>query len=70
MIRFDRTQRSVVALCACGAREVCYDQAEADRWVAAHIERAHPVPLELLAMERRRAITASRVRRHRRADTP
>lgn len=69
MIRFDRTQRSVVAVCVCGARSVCFDQAEADRWVALHVERAHPVPVELLEMERRRAITAARVRRHRR-DTP
>lgn len=44
MIRFDRTQRSVVTVCkACGARDVLNDQREADAWATSHIERAHPV---------------------------
>lgn len=65
MIRFDRTQRSIVAVCGCGARGVFLDQAEADRWALAHVYKAHPEP----SHEHMKAITAGRVRRHRR-DTP
>lgn len=66
MIWFDRTQRSIVAGCAqCGAREVCLDQPQADRWALDHVYRAHPAP----SHEHMQAITAGRVRRYRR-DTP
>lgn len=68
MIWFDRTQRSVVAGCTpCGRREVFTSQAAADAWALDHVYRAHPNP-DLERLERQRAITASRVRRHR--DTP
>lgn len=66
MMWFDRTQRSVVAGCRqCGSREVFTGQAAADAWAMDHVYRAHPAP----TLEHERAITASRVRRHRR-DTP
>lgn len=61
MIRFDRTQRSIVAVCGCGARDVFTNQAAADAWALAHIYTAHPEP----TAEHMRAITAGRVRRHR-----
>lgn len=65
MFRFDRTQRSVVVICACGARRVFNDQTEADRWSLDHVYVAHPEP----SHEHMAAITANRVRRFRR-DTP
>lgn len=61
MIRFDRTQRSVVACCSCGARDVFTNQAAADAWAMNHIYTAHPAP-DAAHMA---AITAGRVRRHR-----
>lgn len=62
MIWFDRTQRSVVVGCRqCGRREVTTSQAAADAWALDHVNRAHPGP----SPEHERAITASRVRRHR-----
>lgn len=66
MIWFDRTQRTVLVGCRqCGTRRLFGTQAQADDWAHAHILRAHPGP----SPEQMRAITASRVRRHRR-DTP
>lgn len=45
MIAYDRTTRSVVAICtACGARDVFNDQREADAWAVRHVDRAHPAP--------------------------
>lgn len=66
MIRFDRTQRSIVAICACGRRELFTNQASADRWAAEHVNTAHADR----TLEHDRAVTASRQRRHRRGDTP
>lgn len=62
---FDRTDRSVVVGCRqCGTRRLFNDRREADAWALEHVQRAHPGP----SPEHMRAITASRVRRHR--DTP
>lgn len=61
MIRFDRSARSVVAVCtSCGAREVFLagDGAAADSWALAHLARAHD-PATSAA-----ALTAARQRRH------
>lgn len=64
MIWFDRTQRSVVVGCRqCGVREVTTTRAAADTWARDHVDRAHPGP----SPEQERALTAARVRRHRRA---
>jgi hypothetical protein len=53
---FDRSERTIVAVCACGAREIFLKPADADTWAVAHLavctdrkERAH-------------ALTASRAR--------
>lgn len=67
MIKFDRTQRSVVAICTpCGTRRLFNDQTEADKWALSHVYVAHPEP----SSAHMQAITAGRVRAHRRDDTP
>ena len=67
MIRIDRSSRSVVALCSCGAREVFTNNpAAADRWAIDHVYAAHPRTSDDLAnADRDRAIAASAVRRRR-----
>lgn len=61
MIRFDRTPRSVVAVCtACGARDVFTAPGPAESWAAIHLERAHPDP----SRERERQLNAERFRKH------
>lgn len=63
MIWFDRTQRSVVVGCyQCGRREVFASRGAADAWATDHVYRAHPEPTH----EHHQAITAGRVRNHRR----
>lgn len=63
MFRFDQTQRSVVVICTrCGARDVFTDRSVAESWAAVHLRDAHPDP----SRERMAALTASRVRQHRR----
>lgn len=62
MIRFDRTSRSVVACCSCGARDVFTSQSVADGWAVAHVMTAHPDPDE--AVDRARTLTAAASRRH------
>lgn len=63
MFWFDRAQRSVVTGCyQCGWRAVAGNQVQADALVLDHIDRAHPGPTP----EQERALTAVRVRRHRR----
>lgn len=59
MIHFDRTPRSVVAVCSCGARDVFTCTAAAESWARIHIERAHPDP----SRDRERQLTAERERR-------
>lgn len=59
MIRFDRTTRSVVAVCSCGARDVFTAPGPAESWAQIHMERAHPDP----SRERQRQLTAERERR-------
>jgi len=44
MIELDRSGRSIVAVCRCGARDVFATDAAADRWVATHLATAHPMP--------------------------
>ena len=67
MIRIDRSSRSVVALCACGAREVFTNNpAAADRWAIDHVYAAHPKVDDQVANDLRdRAIAASATRRRR-----
>lgn len=70
MIRYDPVRPtagtlSVVAICTCGWRALANDHAGADSLAMRHVDVAHPAP----SLDRERAITASRVRRHRR-DTP
>ena len=65
MIAFDRSERSVVAVCqapGCGARDVFTSQAVADSWALHHLAYAHPENTP----DRERAITAARVREYRR----
>jgi len=65
VIWFDRTTRSIVAGCkVCGppTRHVFNDSAEADRWAADHLQRAHPAVDD----DRITASAASR-KRHQRA---
>lgn len=69
MISYDRTQRSVVASCTCGWREIGFDKAEAERAAMHHVYVAHAAD-ELLRMERRRTIQASYQRNAYRRDTP
>lgn len=62
MIWFDRTKTTVIVGCRqCGTRRLTNSQAEADAWATDHVYRAHPEP----SADHMRAITASRVRRHR-----
>lgn len=71
MIRFDRSARSVVAVCRCGTRAVFVagDGAAIDAWVAAHLVRAHPERAGDLAHDKAHdnALTAARNRRRYRA---
>jgi hypothetical protein len=60
MITFDRTGRSVVAVCSCGARDVFTATGPAESWARHHMALAHPDP----AKERERQLTADRARRH------
>lgn len=53
-IRFDRSDSSVLALCTCGWRDIATTQAAADLAAMDHLDRAHPVPTELLALEAQR----------------
>lgn len=63
MIEYDRTTRSVVAVCSrCGAREVTTTQAAADTWTVEHLLVAHPAVDD----DHRRAIRASQKRATRR----
>lgn len=62
MIRFDRTSRSVVAVCTvCGARDVFTAQGPADAWALDHLGRIHPDRTPA----RDRSLSAARSRRHR-----
>lgn len=64
MITFDRSDRSVVAVCdECGARDVFASPAAADRWAADHAGSACAAP----SGARTRFLTAARVRKHRAA---
>jgi hypothetical protein len=69
MIHIDRAHRSLVVVCACGARDVFLTAAAADRWALEHVYRAHPKTDDQVAnAERNRAIQASSVRRRRGLD--
>lgn len=60
MIRFDETQRSVVAVCDCGAREILWSSAAAYDWAAGHLRVC-----TLVEPERVRALAAVRAGRAR-----
>lgn len=63
MIDYDRTTRSVVAVCSrCGVRDVFTSQAAADVWTVDHLLTVHPTVDD----EHRRAIRASQKRATRR----
>lgn len=64
MIRFDRTSTTVLALCACGWRQLTASQHAADQVALEHVHRGHPAP----DVERARFIAAAAKRRQR--DTP
>lgn len=69
MIRIDRAHRSIVVVCACGARDVFLTAAAADRWALEHVYRAHPkTGDDDVDADRNRAIQASSVRRRRGLD--
>lgn len=65
MIEQDKTQRSVVVTCQCGARELLGTPAAADAWSVAHLRRH----VELDREVRARALAAAAARQRRR-DTP
>lgn len=60
MIEFDTTQRSTVAVCACGAREVLWSPEAAYDWAAAHLRVC-----TLVEVDRVRALAAVRAGRAR-----
>lgn len=62
MIAFDRSPRSVVAVCSCGARDVFTSQSVADGWAVAHVLTAHADAGD--QADRTRALTAASSRRH------
>lgn len=60
MIDYDSTQRSVVAICDCGAREILWSPEAAYDWAAAHLRvctLAEPERVRTLA-----AVRAGRAR--------
>lgn len=68
MIRYDKTQRSVLAICACGWRSLAGDQLEAEHIAMLHVHRAHAA--DELREARQKAIHASHQRASSRRDTP
>lgn len=68
MIRYDRTQRSVLALCACGWRALAGDQLEAEHLALSHVTTVHRA--DELRESREKAIHAAHARTSRRRDTP
>lgn len=65
--RYERTQRTVLAICeTCGRRELAADVDEASRWARAHEDRCNPTPTE----DRAALLHAARSRSYRRRDTP
>ena len=68
MIRYDKAQRSVLAICACGWRSLAGDQLEAEHVAMLHVTNAHRA--DELREARQKAIHASHSRATRRRDTP
>lgn len=64
MIEYDETQRSVVAVCLCGAREVLWSREAAYDWASAHLRVCSLVDA-LEVAERTRALAAVRAGRAR-----
>lgn len=54
-VRFDVSDRSVVAVCTCGARDVFWDTAPAYDWAQAHMRIAHPGEVAVLVAQKIRA---------------
>lgn len=61
MIAYDETQRSIVAICDCGAREILWSSQAAYEWSAAHLAVCSLVG----QAERERTLAAVRAGRHR-----
>jgi hypothetical protein len=71
VISFDRGPSEVLALCGCGARELCLSQGEADSWAVEHLTRHDQLERErrehLEQQAQRQRVVASvqeRQRRH------
>lgn len=60
MITFDATQRSVVAVCSCGAREILWSSESAYDWATGHLRVC-----TLVEPERVRSLAAVRAGRAR-----
>ncbi len=54
-VSFDTSDRSVVAVCTCGARDVFWASEPAYDWAAAHLRVAHPGEVVVLVAQRIRA---------------
>lgn len=54
-VEFDTSERSVVAVCTCGAREVATSSSVAYDWATAHMRIAHPDEVAVLVAARLRA---------------
>lgn len=54
-IVFDNSERSVVAVCTCGAREVATRSEVAYAWATDHMQTAHPAEVAVLVAARLRA---------------
>lgn len=46
-VTIDTSERSVVAVCTCGAREVATAAAVAYDWATLHVRIAHPDPVDV-----------------------
>ena len=65
MIEYDSTQRSTVAVCACGAREILWSAEAAYDWAAGHLRVCSLLDAERQVDDRVRALAAVRAGRAR-----
>lgn len=54
-VAFDTSDRSVVAVCTCGARDVFASSSAAYDWAQAHMRVAHPDEIPVLVAAKIRA---------------
>lgn len=54
-VTFDTSERSIVAVCTCGARDVFAYSASAYDWAQAHMRVAHPDSVAVLVAAKIRA---------------